>query len=70
MTSDIVDNGIADVLVVANISDSDDGIADDGLIAANISEVRMVDVGVCSTLEEGHGVGTDGIPDIGWLPRG
>ena len=79
----LVDNGIADVLVVANISDSDDGIADDGLILdsgmvddlimANIIEVRMVDVGVCSTLEEGHGVGTEGTPetdDISWLPRG
>ena len=62
----LVDNGIADVLVVANISDCDDGIVDDGLIldggmgdnliAANIIEVRMVDVGVCSTFEEGHGV--------------
>lgn len=60
----LIDNGIADVLVVANISDSDDGIADDGLIldggmgdyliAVNIMEARMVDVGVCSTLEEGQ----------------
>ena len=68
----LVDNGIADVLVVANIRDSDDGIADDGLIldgmgddliVANIIEVRMVNVGVCSTLEEGHGVGTEGTPE-------
>ena len=60
----LIDNGIADVLVVANISDSDDGIADDGLIpdggmgdyliAVNIMEARMVDVGVCSTLGEGQ----------------
>jgi hypothetical protein len=35
----------------------DDGIADDVLIVANIIEDRIIDVGMCGTIEEGHGVG-------------
>ena len=61
----LVDNGIADDGLIL-----DGGMGDD-LIAANIIKVRMVDVGVCSIFEEGHGVGTEGTPgttiSVGYL---